>query len=197
MIQGALLVIVILLVFLFAKQAGTLEALEKLGVGLSAIAANVARREEQDQKKTPEAGLMAYEAEIWREIESKKTPEVLQKDEEDEQDLRRRRVELDCGGWQTARILCRRNVEPLMPEYVLGTANRIYTVHGRMESFHRDGKADIATALQLDTEVRYAVGEGAGRHLGLLYAENPEGRILSLEITEEKVRGIKEAEAIP
>jgi hypothetical protein len=104
----------------------------------------------------------------------------------------RQRVERECGGWQTGRIICRRETtasdpfDPFVCEFVLATAHKTYTARGRMGSFYRDGKSYVTQPLLLDTEVRCALLRPL-LGVGLLFAENPEGRILSLRIIEEKV----------
>src|SRR5437667_7072315 len=123
MIQTALWTIVGLLVLQLIEQNQAHQALEELLRKLLEPIQSAAERWERN-----------WRAENEFVPEPKVTTAILQKREEDQQELRRRQVELNCGGWRTARILCRRNVEPLMPEYVLGTANGTYTVHGRMES---------------------------------------------------------------
>jgi CheY-like chemotaxis protein/Sec-independent protein translocase protein TatA len=120
--------------------------------------------------------------------ETKPTVEQQQERDESEQQQLRRRAEVECGGWQTGQILCRRkSAEMFGCEYVLSTLDRTYTARGNLESFYRDGKSYIVQTPQLDAEVRYALPRALGKGLGLLLVENPGGRILSVQLIEERI----------
>jgi ribosomal protein L29 len=169
--------IVILLVILIGA---TLEGPQELSRIQSAI-----ERLERSQRETvpyPPSEHFDYP-------EPELTDELKQKLDEGKQNQLRQRVESECGGWQTGRIVCRRETaEALTCEYVLLTTDRAYTVRGPLEFFHRDGKSHAAQTLQLDAEVRYALPGALGSGpWGLLLAENPEGRILSLQLAQERV----------
>lgn len=120
--------------------------------------------------------------------EPKPTNEERQKKDEYDQDRLRQRVEAECGGWQMGRIMCRRETSEVFEyEVVLTTALRTYTARGRLESLYRNGNSCIAQTPQLDSNIRFAVPDSVGKGLGLLLVQNSEGRILSFQLTEERV----------
>jgi hypothetical protein len=131
--------------------------------------------------------------------EPEPTKEEQQKRDEHEQQQLRRRVEVECDGWQKGRIVCRRRtpeMSALEIEYVLSAHGRTYVARGRsFESFYRGEKPQVAETLQLDSEVRCAMPPGFGKTIGQLLIENSEGRILSLQLIEEMV-GQSEAESL-